>query len=162
MVQAIDGRVFYNGAYVPLHDVKMSQAFASTLDLSFEVRGGLLMRQIHHWAALLFLAAMSVHMLRIFFTGAFRKPREINWVIGSLLLVLGVAAGFSGYSSAGRPTLGHRNADHRGRHARHPGQDLPVVLPVRGEYPGDEMIARLYPIHILLVPGLILALVTVH
>ncbi|MET0916510.1 MAG: cytochrome b N-terminal domain-containing protein, partial [Jiangellaceae bacterium] len=90
--------VFYNGAYIPLHDVKMSEAFASTLDLSFEVRGGLLMRQIHHWGALLFLAAMSVHMLRIFFTGAFRKPREINWVIGSLLLVLGVAAGFSGYS----------------------------------------------------------------
>ena len=60
----------------------MSEAFASTLDLSFEVRGGLLMRQIHHWAALLFLAAMVVHMLRVFFTGAFRKPREINWLIG--------------------------------------------------------------------------------
>ena len=44
------------------------------------------MRQVHHWAALLFVAAMSVHMLRIFFTGAFRKPRELNWLIGAWCL----------------------------------------------------------------------------
>jgi ubiquinol-cytochrome c reductase cytochrome b subunit len=155
--------VFYNGAYVPLHDVKMSQAFASTLDLSFEVRGGLLMRQIHHWAALLFLAAMSVHMLRIFFTGAFRKPREINWVIGSLLLVLGVAAGFSGYSLPDDLLSGTGMRIIEGGMLATPvvGTYLSFFL-FGGEYPGDEMIARLYPIHILLVPGLILALVTVH
>src|SRR5512132_2171024 len=75
------GEVAYNGSYTPLHGVEMSRAYASTLQISFDVRGGLVIRQIHHWAALLFLAAMTVHMLRIFFTGAFRKPREINWLI---------------------------------------------------------------------------------
>jgi ubiquinol-cytochrome c reductase cytochrome b subunit len=155
--------VFYDGAYVPLHDVKMSEAFASTLDLSFEVRGGLLMRQIHHWAALLFLAAMSVHMLRIFFTGAFRKPREINWVIGVLLLVLGVAAGFSGYSLPDDLLSGTGVRIIEGGMLATPvvGTYMSFFL-FGGEYPGEDIISRLYPIHILLVPGLILALVTVH
>ncbi len=155
--------VFYDGAYMPLHDVKMSQAFASTLDLSFEVRGGLLMRQIHHWAALLFLAAMSVHMLRIFFTGAFRKPREINWVIGSLLLVLGVAAGFSGYSLPDDLLSGTGMRIIEGGMLATPvvGTYMSFFL-FGGEYPGDDIIPRLFSIHILLVPGLILALVTVH
>ena len=76
----------------------MSQAYASTLDISFDVRGGLLMRQMHHWAAMLFVAAMMIHLLRVFFTGAFRKPRELNWVIGCLLLLLGTLEGFTGYS----------------------------------------------------------------
>ena len=71
---------------------------ASTLDISFDIRGGLLMRQIHHWAALLFVAAIGLHMLRIFFTGAFRKPRELNWVIGFVLFILAMAEGFTGYS----------------------------------------------------------------
>ena len=74
--------VIYDGSYVPLHGLKMSEAYASTLDISFDIRGGLLMRQIHHWAALIFVAAMIVHLCRVFFTGAFRKPREINWLIG--------------------------------------------------------------------------------
>src|SRR4029079_1047009 len=81
-----------------LRGVPMSEAFASTLDISFEVRGGLLMRQMHHWAAMLFVASMMVHLLRVFFTGAFRKPRELNWVIGCLLLLLGTLEGFNGYS----------------------------------------------------------------
>ena len=74
--------VVYNGSYDSLVGLHMSEAYESTLDLSFDVRGGLLMRQIHHWAATLFLAAMLVHMLRVFFTGAYRKPREINWLVG--------------------------------------------------------------------------------
>ena len=92
------GEVRYSGSYVPLQGVEMSRAYASTLNISFDVRGGLVIRQIHHWAALLFVAAMLIHMLRIFFTGAFRKPREFNWIIGILLLVLGVLEGFVGYS----------------------------------------------------------------
>ena len=56
------------------------------------------MRQIHHWAALLFMAAIVVHLFRVFFTGAFRKPREINWLIGVGLLILGIVDGFAGYS----------------------------------------------------------------
>jgi hypothetical protein len=74
--------VVYDGSYVPLQGIEMSAAYASALDISFEVRGGLLMRQIHHWSALIFMAAIVVHLMRVYFTGAFRKPREFNWIIG--------------------------------------------------------------------------------
>src|SRR5215216_1279907 len=90
--------VVYQGSYAPLRGVEMSAAYDSTLQLSFDVRGGLFMRQLHHWAALLFVAAIVVHLLRVFFTGAFRKPRELNWVIGLTLLLLAIGNGFTGYS----------------------------------------------------------------
>src|SRR5690606_40099610 len=90
--------VTYQGSYTALQDVEMSAAYASTLNLSFDVRGGLFIRQMHHWAALLFIAAIVVHMLRIFFTGAFRKPRELNWIIGVALFWLAFLLGFTGYS----------------------------------------------------------------
>ena len=90
--------VTYDGVYQPLRGVEMSKAYASTLDISFEVRGGLFVRQIHHWAALMFAASIMVHLARIFFTGAFRRPREANWVIGSLLLILAMFEGYFGYS----------------------------------------------------------------
>src|SRR3954447_6732325 len=90
--------VTYHGAYASLRGVDMSAAYESSLRISFEVRGGLFVRQMHHWAALLFMAAIVVHMARIFFTGAFRKPREANWAIGVVLFLLGFLAGFPGYS----------------------------------------------------------------
>ena len=155
--------VVYDGSYVPLKGVMMSEAYASTLDISFDVRGGLLIRQMHHWAALLFIAAMSVHMMRVFFTGAFRKPREFNWIIGVTLIALGLAAGFSGYSLPDDLLSGTGLQIARGII-----QAIPIVgtwgafLLFDGEFPGTEFISRLYGVHILLVPGLILALVTVH
>ena len=90
--------IIYNGSYIPLKGVPMSEAFASTLEISFDVRGGMLIRQIHHWAALFFVAAMMVHLMRVFFTGAYRKPREFNWLLGIGLLTLGLLEGFAGYS----------------------------------------------------------------
>ncbi len=78
--------------------IEMSKAYETSLNLSFDVRGGLIMRQMHHWAALLFMAAIVVHMFRVFFTGAFRKPRELNWIIGVSLFWLGFTEGFAGYS----------------------------------------------------------------
>src|ERR1700733_7325616 len=90
--------VVYHGSYTRLNGVHMSEAYASTLNISFDVRGGLLMRQIHHWAADLFMVAIMAHMLRIFFTGAYRKPREINWIIGIVLFTLGMIEGLMGYS----------------------------------------------------------------
>ncbi len=155
--------VVYDGSYAGLRDVTMSEAFASTLDISFEVRGGLLMRQIHHWAALLFVASMSVHLLRIFFTGAFRKPREINWVIGVALLTLGLLEGFAGYSLPDDLLSGTGL-----RIAEGIMLSIPVVgtyvssFVFGGEFPGDDFIARLYTVHVLLIPGLILALITAH
>lgn len=155
--------IIYNGSYIPLRGVKMSEAYASTLDISFDVRGGLLMRQIHHWAALFFVGAMSVHMLRIFFTGAFRKPREINWVIGVVLLTMGLIEGFAGYSLPDDLLSGT---------GLRIAQGIILSIPVigsyaslylfGGEFPGADFIPRLYSIHILLVPGLILALITMH
>ncbi len=155
--------VIYNGSYVPLKGIAMSQAYASTLDISFDVRGGLIMRQIHHWAALLFMASIVVHLMRVFFTGAFRKPREINWVIGSLLLILGILEGFAGYSLPDDLLSGTG-----ARIAYSIAMSIPVVgtwvafLVFGGEYPGDTIISRLYAIHILLVPGVILGLITFH
>src|ERR1700677_3295530 len=90
--------IVYHGSYHNLDGVKMSEAYASTLNISFDVRGGLLMRQIHHWAADLFMAALIIHMLRVFFTGAYRKPREVNWLIGIGLFTLGLLEGVLGYS----------------------------------------------------------------
>src|SRR3546814_6555919 len=76
----------------------LSAALESTLNISFDLGGGLLFRQLHHWAALVFVAGIGVHMLRVFFTGAFRKPRELNWVVGFILFILAMAEGFTGYS----------------------------------------------------------------
>src|SRR5918911_147796 len=90
--------VVYDGTYAPLRGAEMSAAYESALYLSFDVRGGLFMRQVHHWAALLFVASIVVHLLRIFFTGAFRRPRETNWLIGVVLLILAILEGFAGYS----------------------------------------------------------------
>ena len=155
--------VVYDGSYVPLKGVTMSEAYASTLNISFDVRGGLLIRQMHHWAALLFIAAMSVHMMRVFFTGAFRKPREFNWIIGIALVTLGLGAGFSGYSLPDDLLSGTGLQIARGI-----VQAIPIIgtwgsfLLFDGEFPGTEFISRLYGVHILLIPGLILALVTVH
>src|SRR6476469_1957959 len=85
--------VVYDGSYAKLQGVTMSEAYASTLHISFDVRGGLLMRQIHHWAAILFMASILAHMLRVFFTGAYRKPRELNWLIGICMFTLGMLEG---------------------------------------------------------------------
>ena len=90
--------VVYDGPFDNLRGVHMSRAYESALEISFEVRGGLFVRQMHHWAALIFVASMFAHMFRMFFTGAFRKPREANWVVGVLLIFLGMFEGFSGYS----------------------------------------------------------------
>ncbi len=155
--------VVYNGSYTPLKGIPMTAAYASTLDLSFDVRGGLIMRQIHHWAALLFMAAILVHLARVFFTGAFRKPRELNWVLGVGLLVLGMVEGFAGYSLPDDLLSGTGL-----RIAYSIALSTPVVgtwlsfLVFGGEYPGGHIIERLYPIHILLVPGIILALIGAH
>ncbi|MGP3973599.1 cytochrome bc1 complex cytochrome b subunit [Streptomyces sp. 8N114] len=156
-------QIRYDGAYRPLRGRPMSVAYASTLEISFEVRGGLLVRQIHHWAALIFISAIGLHMLRIFFTGAFRKPRDINWVIGLTLFVLALAEGFSGYSLPDDLLSGTGLRIAQGIMLSIPVVGTYVALfAFGGEYPGDEIIDRLYPLHILLLPGLLLALVVAH
>ena len=156
--------VTYNGVYQPLRGIGMSKAYASTLDISFEVRGGLFVRQVHHWAALLFAAAIMVHLARVFFTGAFRRPREANWVIGVLLLILAMFEGFFGYSLPDDLLSGTG--------IRAALSSITLGLPVigtwlhwalfGGDFPGTILIPRLYAVHILIFPGIMLALIGIH
>ena len=155
--------VVYNGPFDNLRGIHMSRAYESALHITFEVRGGLFVRQVHHWAALLFLAAMVVHMFRNFFTGSFRKPREATWVIGVLLLFLGFFAGFTGYSIPDDLLSGTGLRIASG---------FMLAVPVigtwshwaifGGEFPGTEIIPRLYIVHVLLIPGILLALIALH
>jgi ubiquinol-cytochrome c reductase cytochrome b subunit len=155
--------VEYEGSYVPLKGLEMSAAMASTLDISFEIRGGLLMRQIHHWAALMFVASIGLHMLRVYFTGAFRKPRELNWVIGFVLFILAMAEGFTGYSLPDDLLSGNGLRIIDGMI-----KGMPIVgtwtsyLLFGGEFPGTEIIPRLYVLHILLLPAILVAALGVH
>jgi len=155
--------VVYDGSYQPLQGTEMSAAYRSTVELSHDVRAGLLIRQMHHWAALIFLGAIVVHLCRIFFTGAFRAPREANWWIGLTMLVLGLANGFTGYSLPDDLLSGTGL-----RVAYSIATSIPLAGPwlaslfFGGPAVGDPTTGRLYIIHVLLVPGILLALVGVH
>jgi len=155
--------IVYHGTYVKLDGVHMSEAYASTLRISFDVRGGLLMRQIHHWAADLFVAAILVHMLRIFFTGAYRKPREVNYLIGIVMLTLALIEGLFGYSLPDDLLSGAGLRITQGVL-----QSIPVVgtylsyFLFGGQYPGHSIIPRMYILHVLLIPGLLAALIGAH
>ncbi len=153
--------VTYHGSYVPLQGVEMSKAYRSSLDLSFDVKAGLVVRQIHHWAALIFLGAIVVHLCRVFFTGAFRRPRELNWVVGCTLLLLGVLNGFAGYSLLDDQLSGT---------GLRIGYSVLISVPFVGPWlalagvrratsPATDIIPRLFVVHILIVP---LAIIGAH
>src|SRR5665213_160217 len=161
--QASMAEVTYDGSYLPLKGIDMSAAMNSTLHLSFDIRGGLLMRQVHHWAALLFVASIGLHMLRIFFTGAFRKPRELNWVIGYVLFILALAEGFTGYSLPDDLLSGNGLRIIDGMILGIPiiGTWISFFL-FGGEFPGEAIVGRLYSLHILLVPAVLVAFIALH
>jgi len=161
---AADSRpVTYDGPYPPLRGAEVSAAFDSVMRLSFEVRAGLLMRQIHHWAAVVFVAAIVIHVCRIFFTGAFRRPREINWLVGVGILLLALLAGFTGYSLPDDLLSGTGL-----RIAYSVAEGIPFIGPwlayliFGGEFPTVELIGRLYVFHIMLIPALMIGGITVH
>ena len=161
--QPSTAETIYDGSYAPLQGVAMSKAYASALDLSFDVRAGLVMRQMHHWAALLFVAAMTAHLARVFFTGAFRRPRELNWIIGVVLLILAIVNGFAGYSMLDDQLSGTGL-----RIAYSVVLSIPVAgtwmasLFFGGDFPGDQIISRLFVIHVYLVPIVIGILLSGH
>lgn len=156
-------KIVYHGAYRALDGIGMSAAYQSVLHLSFEVRAGLLVRQMHHWAADVFIGAIIAHLLRIFFTAAYRRPREINWLVGLTLLVLALANGFFGYSIC---------ADVLSGAGLRVGYAILLSVPVVGPWlvhllfggtvPVDATIPRLYALHIFLVPALIFVLIALH
>lgn len=156
--------VVYHGPYRILDGVAMSTAYASALRLSFAVNAGLLIRQIHHWAALLFIAGIVVHMGRVFFTGAFRNPREINWLVGVVLFLLAMGEGFTGYSLPGDllSGVGLRIADSV-------LLSIPLVgtwasfLLLGGAFPYSPLIGpRLFAAHVFVLPAVISAAIGVH
>ncbi|MFP5298195.1 MAG: cytochrome b, partial [Actinomycetota bacterium] len=155
--------VEYEGAYEALHGVEMSAAYASALDLSFEVRAGLVMRQMHHWAANIFLVSIVLHLCRVFFTGAFRRPREINWIIGVTLLLLAMFNGFTGYSLLDDLLSGTGL-----RIAYSIALSIPLVgtwiafLVFGGEFPSEHIISRLFVAHVYIVPLAIFGLLSAH
>lgn len=156
-------QIIYHGSYVPLRGQRVSEAYASTVNLSFAVRGGLLMRQMHHWAADIFVGSIVVHMARIFFTGAFRKPRELNWTIGILMLIMAILNGFIGYSLPDDLISGT---------GLRIGYSILLSIPVVGSYlafflfggnfPGTAVIPRLFIIHVLVIPAIFGVLIAVH
>ncbi|MFD0535535.1 cytochrome b N-terminal domain-containing protein [Actinomadura luteofluorescens] len=155
--------VVYNGSYTRLKGVEMSEAYASSLKISFDVRGGLLVRQIHHWSTLIFMGAILVHMLRNFFTGAFRKPRELNWLIGVAMFMLVMLNGLFGYSLPDDLLSGTGLRILEGVLASIPlVGSYAVMFLFGGEYPGTDIIPRLYVIHVLLIPGILAALIPLH
>jgi len=156
--------IIYHGSYVPLRGQRVSESYASTVGLSFDIKSGLLMRQAHHWAADIFLGAIAVHMARIFFTGAFRKPREFNWLLGVGLLALGIINGFLGYSLPDDLVSGTGT-----RIAYSIIESIPLVgsyiafFLFGGNYPGSGVIIpRFFIIHVLILPLIIIALLGGH
>lgn len=153
----------YEGSYAPLRGETVSAAYNSVLNLSFDVRFGLIFRQIHHWTALLFIAVITLHMSRIFFTGAFRRPREINWLIGFSLLIMALAEGFTGYSLPDDLLSGEGL-----RIFYSVFESIPFIGPwlmsllFDGVYPTQAIDSRLFILHVMLLPGLFLGAVGVH
>jgi ubiquinol-cytochrome c reductase cytochrome b subunit len=154
----------YHGSYAPLEGAKVSDAYGSTVHLSLDVRAGLLVRQTHHWAALVFIAAITLHLMRIFFTGAFRKPRELNYVIGLTMLTLAILEGFFGYSLPDDLLSGMGLAIAYSVAMSIPviGEDVARWL-WGGQFPGSHAFeSRMYIIHVLLIPGILGLLIAVH
>jgi len=155
--------VTYDGSYLPLHGQRMSAAYESVLDLSFDVQAGLVMRQVHHWAALVFVAALVVHQMRVFFTGAYRRPREINWLVGIGLVTFALAMGITGYSLPDDLLSGTGL-----RIIYSVVISIPFVGPwlafllFGGEFPTETIVSRLFVFHILLLPAALIGLVGLH
>ena len=157
------GTTTYTGSYAPLVGQTVSDAYNSTLNISFDIRAGLLMRQIHHWSALLFVAAILAHMARVFVTGAFRKPREFNWVLGATLAVLALAAGFTGYSLPDDLLSGNGLRIIQGVILAIPVLGTYISFFVfGGEFPGEAIIPRLFISHVMIVPALLIAVIGAH
>ena len=159
-----DSQVIYHGSYALLRGEQMSEAYRSVLDITFNVPAGLLLRQVHHWAADVFVAAIVLHLVRIFFTGAYRKPRDFNYYIGLVMLMLAILEGFAGYSLVDDLLSGMGLAIANGVALSIPligGQLSSLVW--GGQFPGSaSFLARLEIIHVLLIPLTLMILIGAH
>ncbi|MEU4392990.1 cytochrome b N-terminal domain-containing protein [Kribbella sp. NPDC023855] len=153
--------VVYDGPYTPLRGVEMSRALDSTMAISFEVRGGLLMRQLHHWSTLIMMAAITLHLLRLFFTAGFRRPRRLNWLVVFGLLVVMLGAALTGTSLPDDMASGTSLAVLDGVLQATPlvGPEISALL-FGGEFPGN-VIAWFYPLHVIVLPLVLVILFAV-
>ncbi len=159
-----DAETVYRGTYEPLRGTPMSEAYKSVVDLSLDVPAGLLIRQTHHWAANVFIAAIVLHLVRILFTGAFRKPREINYWIGLTMLAVAILEGFLGYSLIDDLLSGMGLAIAYSVALATPviGADVALLI-WGGEYPGATVFwDRIFTVHILILPLLLAGLISLH
>jgi ubiquinol-cytochrome c reductase cytochrome b subunit len=155
-------QVEYTGSYLPLKGVEVSKALDSTLRISFEVPGGLLIRQAHHWAALLLPASIIMQLLTTYFTGAFRKPRRGQWVLLFLIFIVSLVGGWSGYALPDDMLSGTGLRIVEGIALGIPLVGTPLTwLLFGGEFPG-EILANLYPIHVAIVPAALLVLLVLR
>jgi ubiquinol-cytochrome c reductase cytochrome b subunit len=154
----------YHGPYKPLDGQTMSDAYKSVVNISFSVKAGLLIRQTHHWAADVFVAAMAMHLMRVFFTGAFRKPRELIWLVGLMLLFTSLLEGYLGYSLVDDLLSGMGLAIGYGVGLSLPIIGGPMTLAIFGApFPGKpEFWSRMFITHVLLIPALLAVLIGVH
>ena len=157
-------KTIYHGPYTPLDGVSMSAAFKSVVDISLSTKAGLLIRQTHHWAADVFLVAIVMHLMRVFFTGAFRKPRELTWIIGLILLFTALLEGYLGYSLVDDLLSGMGLAIGYGAGLSLPLIGGPLVLAIFGApFPGQEaFFSRMYIAHVFIFPLLLATLIGVH
>jgi len=160
---ATGAKVSYDGSFKELVGISVPAAYRSVLHLSFDVPAGLLVRQMHHWAALIFIGAIVAHLARLFFTAAYRRPREINWIIGVTLLILALFNGYFGYSLAGDLLSGSGL-----RIAYAIVLSIPLIgswlasILFGGVVPTDVTIPRMYMAHIFVIPAMLAALVALH
>lgn len=157
-------KVTYHGSYAPLRGATMSEAYRSVLDISFRDKAGLLIRQTHHWAADVFLLAIVLHVMRVFFTGAFRKPRDLTWLIGVTIAFTALLEGYLGYSMVDDLLSGMGLAIGYAVALSIPVIGGPLGLALWGApFPGrHEFESRMYIGHVLLLPMLIATLIAVH
>jgi ubiquinol-cytochrome c reductase cytochrome b subunit len=159
-----DHQVIYHGTYALLRGQMMSESYQSVLNISFNVSAGLLMRQVHHWAADVFVASIVLHLIRVFFTGAYRKPRDLNYYIGLTMLGLAILEGFAGYSLVDDLLSGMGLAIANGVALSIPligGQMASTVW--GGQFPGSStFFSRLEIVHVFIIPATLATLIGAH
>ncbi|ELZ32547.1 menaquinol-cytochrome c reductase cytochrome b subunit precursor [Halogeometricum pallidum JCM 14848] len=155
--------VEYEGSVAAFQGQEVPEAFASVLHITYDIPFGMFIRRMHHWAAHLFVASIGLHMLRVFFTGAYRNPREANWVVGTGLAGLAMGAAYTGYAlpfdefAATATGIGYNLATS----VPFAGDVLGKVV-FGGEFPSSATIPRLYFLHVLVIPVAIAGLLAIH
>jgi len=147
---------------VELAGEQVPAAYASVVKID-NLSVGLLVRRIHHWSAQIMIAAVIVHMARIYFTGAYKKPRDVNWLIGAILLQVTILAAFLGYLlpfdefAVTATSIGYQVF-----------KSIPWIgatfssLAFAGPFPNPHLVPRFFTAHVFLIPLLIVGLIGVH